>query len=207
MILLIGSAALVGFVHSLAPGHWLPIVLMAKSRRWHLQLALLGALTVAAGHVFISSAIGVASVALEGHFLKDVSEATVERYAALLLVIFGLAFAGFSLFRHSSCHGHEHHGPHPRRGRAPFLFLFSIGFSPCVAVLPIFLAAAARGWAAAIAAMVSFSVGVALSLLGSTAAVTLGLLKLDHPIFEHYGDVLTGAAVAAMGVFLFFIPI
>jgi hypothetical protein len=55
--------------------------------------------------------------------------------------------------------------------------------------------------------MLSFGAGVALSLAGATAAVTLGLLKLDHPIFEHYGDVLTGAAVAAMGLILFAFPI
>ena len=61
-------------------------------------------------------------------------------------VILGLfLFAGYAYFNHSSCHGHTHHGPDPRRDlrvkKTPFLFLFTLGLSPCVAVLPVFAAA------------------------------------------------------------------
>lgn len=204
MTLLLGSAALVGFIHSLAPGHWLPVVLVAKTRKWKLGLALLGALTAACGHILVSSAFGVVSVALESKMLAGISEETIERYAALLLVLFGICYATYAYFRHSSCSGHEHHGPQPPRPRkGAFLFLFSVGLSPCVAVLPIFLTAAARGWGPALATILSFAIGVATALMGATTAVTLGLLKLDHPIFEHYGDVLTGAAVALMGSILY----
>ncbi len=45
------------------------------------------------------------------------------------------------------------------------------------------------------------------ALAGATFAVTLGILKLDHPVFEHYGDVLTGGAVALMGVILYNFPL
>jgi hypothetical protein len=38
-----------------------------------------------------------------------------------------------------------------------------------------------------------------------TVDVSLGMWKLDHPILEHYGDVITGVAVALLGVFFFFI--
>ena len=207
MTLLIGSAALVGFLHSLAPGHWLPVVLVAKTRRWKLRLALLGALCAAAGHAFVSTLVGMGSVALSGSLLPG-GEETIERYAAIMLTVFGAAYAVLGCFRHSGCHGHEHHGPSPRRGgKAPFLFLFGIGLSPCVAVLPLFLAASARGWPAALATMASFSAGVITSLAVATTAVTLGLFNLDHPVFEHYGDVLTGAAVAVMGVILFAFPL
>jgi ABC-type nickel/cobalt efflux system permease component RcnA len=205
MNLLFGSAALVGFLHSLAPGHWLPVVLVAKTRRWPLKMAILGALCTASGHVVVSSAAGVASIALSESLLPG-GEATMERYAALMLIVFGALYATFGYFRHSSCHGHEHHGPKPKGKKAPFLFLFSIGLSPCFAVLPLFLAASARGWSSALLTMASFSAGVAFALAGATLAVSLGVLKLDHPLFEHYGDVLTGVAVSGMGVILFFFP-
>ena len=142
MLLLAASAAFVGFVHSLAPGHWLPVVLTAKGHRWPLSRALLGSLITAAGHVLISAAIGAVSVYIGQHFFHG-DEEQLERYASLLLIAFGLAYSWFSYSRHSHCHGHEHHGPDPGgpRGRkAPFLFLFSVGLFPCVAVLPVILA-------------------------------------------------------------------
>jgi len=206
MILLASSAAVVGFIHALAPGHWLPVVLVAKTRRWRLRLALLGAVSAAAGHVLVSSAVGVGSIFLSARLLPG-GEETIERYAALMLTVFGVGYAAVGYFRHSSCHGHEHHGPKPRGAKAPLLFLFGIGLSPCVAALPLFLAASARGWADAAATMAAFATGVLAALGGATAAVTLGLVKLDHPVFEHYGDVLTGISVALLGVILFAFPL
>jgi len=71
-------------------------------------------------------------------------------------------------------------------------------------VLPVFAAAASEGSFPVILTLASFSLGVVASLVGSTLLVSLGLVKLDHPIFEHYGDVITGCGVAVMGVLLFF---
>ncbi len=205
MIILGLSAAFVGLVHSLAPGHWLPIVLMAKSRKWPLQTAVLGACTVALGHVLLSILLGGFSIWVGAHFFNQY-ENLIEQYAGLALGGFGLIYAGVTFFRHSECRGHTHHGPDPRGKKAPFLFLFSLGFSPCVAVLPVFITASTEGALATGVAFVSFSLGVFFALICATVLVSLGLVKLDHPFFEHYGDVITGLGVAVMGFLLFFYP-
>jgi nickel/cobalt exporter len=199
------SAAFVGLVHSLAPGHWLPVVLMSKSRRWPVRTALLGALVTALGHVMISLALGLAMLELGAHFLSDHEEG-IERMAGLGVALFGLAYAAFSYRRHSHCHGHEHHGPTPNRHRAPFVFLFTVGLSPCVAVLPVFAAAAPVGSLALIAAMAGFVGGVLVALLSATGLASLGAVKFDHPVFEHHGDAITGLGVALMGLILFIHP-
>jgi hypothetical protein len=54
--------------------------------------------------------------------------------------------------------------------------------------------------------MVGFALGVILALVGATLVVTLGIMKVDHPLLEHYGDVMTGVAVFLMGIFLFLSP-
>lgn len=54
--------------------------------------------------------------------------------------------------------------------------------------------------------MAAFSIGVIVALLGGSLLVSRGLVKLDHPVFEHYGDVITGLGVAAMGLVLIFFP-
>jgi cytochrome c biogenesis protein CcdA len=203
MMILAFSAIFVGFVHSLAPGHWLPVVLLAKTRKWPLKTAVLGAVVAAIGHISLSIGLGVASIWIGVHFLSQY-EGVIERYAGLALAAFGLFYAAFAFFRHSRCHGHTHHGPDPKAKKEPFLFLFSLGFSPCIAVLPIFAAAASEGIAAICFTLAAFAVGVLASLMGSTIVVSLGLVKLDHPLFEHYGDVITGVGVAILGIILFF---
>lgn len=205
MIFLAASAALVGFLHSLAPGHWLPVVLLAKSRRWDLRTALLGAFTAASGHILISILVGAASL-LIGSQVFDGIEEDAERWGAYLLIGFGVVYALVSYFRHSHCHGHTHHGPDPRSKKAPFLFLFSIGFSPCIAALPVFGAAAGLGSVATLVTMAAFAGGVLMALGGATVLVSKGVAKLDHPWLEHHGDLITGLAIVLMGTILFLFP-
>jgi len=208
MIFIVASAAFVGFVHSLVPGHWLPIVLVAKSRKWSTQTAVLGAGISASGHILLSNLLGAVSVWIGAQVL-NMSEESMEKLGSVILMFFGVGYAAWSYFRHSHCHGHTHHGPDPasettQKKRGPFAFLFFLGFSPCIAVLPVFGAASVKGTVAVLVSMISFSLGVLVALIGSTVLVTHGLSKLDHPILEHYGDVMTGLGIAIMGLVLYF---
>lgn len=203
---LIFSAAFVGFVHSLSPGHWLPVVLMVKARKWDLASAAFGALVAASGHIFVSVGLGFVGLFLGKQFFgPNLHE--VEEHAGLILIAFGLIYAIYSRYNHRHCHGHEHHGPDPRAsGKAPYVFLFSLGFSPCFAVLPVFGAAIGAGSAILLGSMAAFAIGVIAALVGGSLLVSRGLVKLDHPIFEHHGDLITGLGVAAMGLILVFFP-
>ncbi len=209
MMLLAISAAALGFVHSLAPGHWLPVVLIAKTRRWSLSTSALGALVAASGHIILSIVLGAIAIQVGAELFSEY-EAEIEKYAGLGLGVFGLIYAALAYFRHSGCHGHTHHGPEPTSSesslKSALFFLLAAGLSPCVAVLPVFAAAAPLGSAAVVLTFVFFAAGVAAALVGSTLLVSLGALKLDHPIFEHYGDVLTGFGVAVLGIILFLWP-
>jgi ABC-type nickel/cobalt efflux system permease component RcnA len=206
MVILMSSAALVGFVHSLAPGHWLPVVLLAKARRWKPSVAAAASLVTAGGHIFLSIVLAAIAIAAGATYLHE-HEELIEKYAGLGLAIFGILYAIFSFRRHSHCHGHTHHGPNPpardKTLKRTVLFLFSVGFSPCVAVLPVFVASMPFGWTGYLLTGVSFSFGVIAALAGSSLVVSAGVLKLDHPIFEHFGDVLTGVGVALLGLVLF----
>ena len=76
MILLALSAAAIGFFHSLLPGHWLPVVLMAKSRKWASGSVALGAGVAALGHVLVSLGLAGASILVGSRFLADQEELT-----------------------------------------------------------------------------------------------------------------------------------
>ncbi len=205
-MLLALSAAFVGLVHSLSPGHWLPVVLMVKARKWDLAHAAFAALVAASGHIFVSLGLGIIG-AIVGHSFFGPHLHEVEEHAGIILVVFGLTYAVYSRFQHRHCHGHEHHGPDPKKAnKAPYLFLFSLGFSPCFAVLPVFATAIGMGTAVLFASMVAFSIGVLIAMIGGSLLVSHGIIKLDHPLFEHHGDLITGLGVAAMGVILMLFP-
>lgn len=195
------AAFTLGLVHSLAPGHWLPVVLLARARRWSRPTAALGALVAASGHVFLSIVIGVLLVAVGAQLFRQHGEA-IEEYAGIGLIVFGIGYAAWAWFNHSACrvHSHGHHGPEVTRVKVPFVFLFTLGLSPCLTILPTFVAAAAAGVPALLWAIVGFALGVITALVGATLLGAAGVMKLDHPFLEHYGDVLTGVVAALMGV-------
>ncbi len=210
MLFLAITAAQVGLLHSIAPGHWLPIVMLAKVKKWNLRTAALGALAAASGHIILSVAIAVVASEVGLQILAN-HEELIEKYAGLLLTLWGTVYALLALKRHRSCHGHSHHPDESeiaqvgdKNHRGPFAFLFLLGFSPCVAVLPVFLAGMPFGGKGMAVIALGFSVGVITALLGSTLLVKIKFLKLDNEFLEHYGDVLTGAGLALMGLVLFF---
>ncbi|MGK5086022.1 hypothetical protein WDW86_00550 [Bdellovibrionota bacterium FG-2] len=210
MILLAASAGLVGLMHTLAPSHWLPVVLMVKARKWGVARAVLGALVAASGHLLTS--MGLALVAIKiGFELMPGFEEEIEHYGGAGLIVFGISYAIFTYFRHSQCHGHSHHGPDPegdsRSGDSrAFLFLFTLGLSPCLAVFPVFAAASGRGTLALTSTLVAFSFGVLTTLISATVLVSRGFMAFDHPLIEHYGEVIAGLVIALMGVFVFLFP-
>lgn len=208
MILIAISAGIVGFVHSLSPAHWFPIVLVAKTKKWGPYKIFLGTAVAACGHVLVSLfIIGLGGLIGFNYFIQN--EKIIEQYSGLFLVVFGLIYTAISYLTHYRCFGHTHHGVTPTelslKNREPWWFLFGIGFSPCIAVLPLFIVAFPKGFFTLLLATVFFMLGVLTSMLSASFIVVKGIMKLDHPILEHHGDLLTGFFVAAMGVVLFFI--
>lgn len=220
-LLVVSSGALVGFLHSVAPGHWLPIVIMSKSRKWTSGQTFIAGIVASSGHILMSVILAWVGIVAAGKAWEDF-EHVLETRGALFTALFGVIFAAFSYSKHHSCHGgHEHHenmhshaessipeGPIkvPRQKNSAWLFLFSIGLSPCVASLPVFAQAAPFGGGILVATMIAFAVGVIFALAGAAWLVTRGLVNMDHPWIEHHGDTLTGILVAVVGLYLFLAP-
>ncbi len=183
------------------PGHWLPIVLLAKARKWDRSIAFAGAAVAASGHILLSLLLGLGAIFIGGKLIT-LDESTTDLYSAYGLIIFGLLYALQAYFRHSKCHGHTHHGPNPEHVKVPLLFLFSLGLAPCAAAIPVFGAAAAHSMSAFIGSLIAFSLGVLGAFILATLTALQGILRFDHPLLEHYGDTITGCSVALMGGFL-----
>ena len=195
------SAAGVGFIQSLAPAHWFPVVLVGESRKWQLHERLKGALVASLGHVIISLIVASALVGLGGAVFER-SQTSIKVYSGIFLVIIGGIYAAVSYRRHSQCGLHPHHGPKDHEGRNPYFFLFLVGFSPCLAALPVFMAVAVLGLGPLVLSYACFCLGVVSALLLATWLASKGIKKLHHPLIEHYGDVLAGLWIVATGVLI-----
>ncbi len=207
MGLVILSAGIMGFLHSVTPAHWLPVVLVSRKRRWGVRETIQASLVAASGHIATSLLLGISLFCFGRGLIEDHHE-SIERFAGIVLLVFGLTYAAINYREHYRCRGHSHHGPEePESGRAgrPYAFLFVAGFSPCLGALPTFLAAAPFGTSALILTSISFVTGVIVALSGAATLVRLGFLKLDQVWLEHYGDVLAGLTLAAFGAVNLFV--
>jgi high-affinity Fe2+/Pb2+ permease len=88
-LLLIGAILAIGVFHTMVSDHWLPIVLMARQRKWSTQKTALAALQAGTGHVVSTLLIAVlfwgAGAAVATRFSGWVETAT-----SVALVGFGL---------------------------------------------------------------------------------------------------------------------
>lgn len=202
MWIFVFSAAFVGALHSLSPAHWFPIVAFARTRHWKFSELALGVMIAGLGHILISSCLALAAWWVGRDYLES-HEQVWEMIFAWILIAVGITYAGLSYRRHSRCHGHTHHGVTPKqaqREKHPYYFLFLLGFSPCVASLPIFGGALARGWSGVVATLTGFAIGIWGILFVASWLMLHGVKKLDHPWLEHHGDIITGAALSLSGV-------
>lgn len=205
MYLLTVTAIFVGFLHSVVPSHWLPVALVSRARGWSRVKVLIGAVVASSGHLLLSALVAYAVTAFGKRYLLELGE-TAESWAGPALIVFGLAYALYSFLRGAHRHkglrkvGRDADGRHH-----PFLLLFILGLTPCVAIIPVYAAAVPMGTAAVLLAVAGYSVGVVAALAGISLAVSAGLMRLKHPRLDRYADVLVGAGVALGGAALMLI--
>jgi hypothetical protein len=198
--ILIGTVAAVGVLHTIVPDHWAPIVAVARSGRWSAERTARAAALAGIGHVTTTLLLGLA--------LWVVGAAVATRYAHAVNVVSSLALIGFGAWiaylgwneaREADGEGHQH-GDERHVGRATALMLI-LGSSPMIEGIPAFLAASTKG-ALLLAVM---AVVFALSTIATYVVMsTLGLRGLQNASlgpFERYGELLSGALVAAVGVY------
>lgn len=219
----LGAAALVAVTHTiLGPDHYVPLVMLARARRWSAWRTAVVTAACGAGHVaasillsLIALWMGMAASRLEGW------ERARGGLAAWGLIAFGLAYAAYGI-RHGirrsrgleahshgghvhahtgSTHPHEHGRQAPRGDTVTFWSLFLVFIlGPCEPLLPLVLLPASRGRAGlALAAGLLFGALTIASMVGLTLAGLSGFRRVSAPSLERWSHALAGAAVASSG--------
>ena len=225
--LLVLSACSTAIIHALIPDHWLPFALLARAENWS-ERRLLALVGVTGGlHVLVSLLLG-AALAFAGSAAGRAAErigTSLETIAGALLIVFGLAYGTWAHRREARAHEHggEESGAsaegrlHPHghgrlhahghllsrwssRRASAWALVAIIGISPCVLLQPILFASAAEGPGVALAAAAGFAACTIATMLVVTAVARRGLERVAFGFFTHWGDLLSGLVIAAVGV-------
>lgn len=175
LAVLCGTAAVVGFVHTLlGPDHYVPFVAISRVRNWPIRKTALVTLLCGFAHVLSSVVLGLIGIALgiAVFKLEDV-ESVRGNIAGWLLTGFGLAYFVWGVRRairnkshthvhahadgtvhshvhvHDTAHLHVHEAPSGSYSReatlTPWMLFTIFGFGPCEPLIPIVMYPAAAG--------------------------------------------------------------
>ena len=219
--LLFLSSCATAIIHALIPDHWLPFVLMARSRNWSEGQTIV--MVALAGVLHVTATLAVAAVAIvvgsdPARLLADRIGASLESLAGVLLIVFGVAYGIWAHRREARAHAPSgdqstNHGPMHAHGHllgrwfqgtaSGGALVAIIGVSPCILLQPILFGAAARGVAVVAATAIGFAVCTLATMIGVTLIATRGIRRIELPFFTRYGDLISGLLIAAIGLFVF----
>ncbi|MGZ5432260.1 MAG: hypothetical protein ACXW31_14420 [Thermoanaerobaculia bacterium] len=215
------TAATVGSLHSLAPDHWVPFAALARARGWTQARTSRLAFVCALGHVTVSALFGILAVLL-GREAVEAFGTTLAASAPLLLIGFGAAYLLWALWRMSRRklmhhvdhldgvphdHGHGHHHQHGTKGLTEWGLFVLFCADPCIALIPMIIAASARGWGAVGAVVVVYEVATIAAIVILVRIAHAGARRLRFAWVDRYGDAVAGVLMMSVGAFVTFIGI
>ncbi len=213
--LLILAVGAVGVLHTIVPDHWFPITLIARQRGWTRLQTARAALQAGTGHVVSTLAIGlvvwIAGVAFATRFGQIVST-----ISSLALIAFGVWIA-ISSWLELRARGAR--SPERDQGRSQeairsrndassrTALLLVLGSSPMVEGIPAFFAAVKYGPGLIAIMSLVFAISTIATYVALTVTSTAGLQKLRFGAVERYGEVLSGAFIALVGLVFLIFPV
>jgi nickel/cobalt exporter len=203
--IVVGSLT-ISVAHGLIPGHWLPIVAIARSAGWSHRHTVWITGLVGFAHVLGTILVG-ALAALIGHSIADQFDFVGTILAPGLLFGCGLYFV-ISGFRHAH-HCRHHHtkliggGPEEHALLRKFGLVASLAlamfFSPCIEIISFFMSAGmSGGLEVATVSLIFLGVTVPLMMLLVSLAFR-GVERFNWHLLDHHGRTITGLVLLVIG--------
>ncbi len=201
----------------MVPDHWAPIALLARQKKWSRAQTARAALQAGTGHVvmtlLIAVVVWIAGVAVATRFGN-----LVDTLSSLALIGFGLWIAVGSWremhdsrghYHDNEYHPHEHEEndeSHSHTSKRTTLLLI-LGSSPMIEGIPAFFAAAKYGIGLIIPMAILFAISTITTYIILCVYATAGLRTVEFPAFQKYGEILSGAFIAVIGLVFFTWPV
>jgi ABC-type nickel/cobalt efflux system permease component RcnA len=237
LTLLVGTAAVVGFLHTLlGPDHYVPFAAMSRALGWSRARTVRVTLLCGLAHVLSSVLLGTVGIALGLAVSRlEAWESRRGEFAAWLLIAFGLVYFAWGLRQayrnrphahphahadgvvHSHTHVHQHdhaHAHEPAAGRSrvarvtPWVLFSIFIFGPCEPLIPILMYPAAQKSAWGVMLVTAVFGAVTLAtMLVLVMAILNGAARLRVATLERFTHALAGAALLLCGCAVQFLGI
>ncbi len=231
LLVLMVTAASIGFFHTLiGPDHYLPFVVMSRSRGWSRFKTIWITTLCGAGHVLSSVVLGGIGVAFGFAVTKlEIVESFRGNIAAWALIAFGLVYSIWGLRRaikrrphahlhihdeanaheHKHTHEKEHTHVHQQEGRAsltPWVLFTIFVLGPCEPLIPILMYPAAKSSVFGVVIVAgTFGIITILTMLMVVLLASAGLKLIPMGPIERYSHALAGAAIFLSGMAIHFL--
>ncbi len=231
VMILVGTAAFIGFVHTLfGPDHYLPFIVMGKARRWSLFKTLRVTFLCGVGHVGSSVLLGFVGIALGIAVTNLVDiESFRGNLAAWALIAFGLVYFVWGMRRawknqphqhvhahadgqvhvHPHQHTHEHAHVHERdhsQNITPWVLFTIFVLGPCEPLIPILMYPAVKeNLGGLILVTLTFGAVTILTMMSIVWVSSLGLSRLPMKTMERYTHALAGGSICLCGLAIQFL--
>ncbi|MEO6836698.1 MAG: hypothetical protein ABI231_12445 [Candidatus Tumulicola sp.] len=212
-LLLIAAVVAVGVLHTLVPDHWVPIALVARQSRWSRAQTARAAFIAGLGHTLSTLAIGLvvwaAGLAFAvrfGHLVAIVSSAALIGFG-LWIGAASLIEARFDRRHHRRPHDREQAQEREGKPKSRTALLLILGSSPMVEGIPAFFAAAKFGFELLSVMAFFFALATIATYVVLCVHSAAALQRLSIGPLERYGEVLSGAVIAAVGIVFLVWPI
>ena len=226
IIILAITAASIGFVHTLfGPDHYLPFIVLARSRKWSYRKTGMITLACGLGHVGSSVVLGLIGVAfgLGIHKLENL-EAGRGGLVGWLFIAFGLAYFIWGVRQavlnkpHSHIHlhedgeSHEHfhehvvshthtHGGSKIPKMTPWILFLIFVLGPCEPLIPILMYPAAEINISGLILVTSvFAITTILTMLTVVFITLRGINFIPLGKAERYMHLVAGAMILLSGI-------
>jgi nickel/cobalt transporter (NicO) family protein len=189
---LVIAAATVGSLHTMAPDHWMPFAALARARKWTPLRTARTTVLCGFGHVTVSATLGIAALFVGLGIIRAIGS-RLENQANWLLMAFGTIYMIWGFWRHG------HHRHHDREGLTEWSLFLLFCADPCIAVIPMIMAAASGGWATVAAVVITYELATIATMVVLVAAAHAGVRSVRSPWIDRYGHAAAGALIVSVG--------
>jgi sulfite exporter TauE/SafE len=190
---------MIALIHTLAgPDHYLPFIVLARSRKWSLARTLGITAICGLGHVCSSIILGLIGIALGiGVQRLSMFESWRGDLAAWFLAGFGLVYLLWGIRRARKKTQHDHQG----KSLTPWLLFVAFLLGPCEPLIPLLMYPALQeSWFHMATVAGLFGVVTIATMLVVVAIGYRGLKVLPKDMLGGYAHAFAGAAILGCAI-------
>ncbi len=205
-LVLLVSTFSIAVIHSLAPDHWMPFIMIGNAQKWSKSKIMSVTFLAGLGHIVSSIILAGIGIALGIGLLKikGIVESIAE-VGGILLIGFGIFYMLWGLK-----HIQEEHLDKFEKDRRiistwALIAIFVLG--PCESLIPLMFLSTLYGWTGIIIITLSFSLTTVFMMMAQTFLAYVGIQKVHLEFIHKFSHVIAGGVIALTGIIVMLLGI